>query len=238
MQLPPRPTRKGWRWRARVTTWPKPAVLLHSLGRRPASRVTTSGLTRCSPKPSRSSGKPRPENAAITDARPPVEPAQQPGIVAKRLGDYERASSLLQESMDWKRAHGDQLGLAAPWSTWGTWALAQRDYAGAEASLRQSMRIRQSLDDRQDGAPSCGMAELALARQQPVRSRAPLRAAEALRRAFHFPLPAGAHTENERLIDLAASSSARPICRGLGPGRIDEPGAGHRVCPGARSATR
>jgi predicted ATPase/DNA-binding SARP family transcriptional activator len=110
-------------------------------------------------------------------------------IVTMNLGDYERSAALLQESLDFKRTQGDQLGMASSFANLGKLALLRQDYAGAESSFRESLVLRQMSGD-QAGllSPLSGVAETAMLRGDAVRSARLYSACEALHQEFGFPM--------------------------------------------------
>ncbi len=110
-------------------------------------------------------------------------------IVTMNLGDYERSASLLQESLDFKRAQGDQLGIASSLANLGKLALLRQDYAAAESSFRESLALRQRSGDRAGMlSPLSGLAETAMLRGDAVRSARLYSACEALHQELAFPM--------------------------------------------------
>jgi tetratricopeptide (TPR) repeat protein len=120
-------------------------------------------------------------------------------IVTRYLGDYERAASLIQKSLDFKRAQGDQLGIAASLANLGNLTLLRQDYAGAESAFRESLELRQALGDRAGMVSSLsGLAESAALQGQAVRSARLYSACEALHQEFGFPMTTENHEKRDR----------------------------------------
>jgi predicted ATPase/DNA-binding SARP family transcriptional activator/Tfp pilus assembly protein PilF len=69
-------------------------------------------------------------------------------IVHKRLGEYDEAIALLQETLTIKQAVGDQLGLPATLSNLGNLLILQGNYSDATTHLRQALTLRRQTDDR------------------------------------------------------------------------------------------
>jgi len=110
-------------------------------------------------------------------------------IVTMHLGDYERSASLLQKSLDFKRAQGDQLGIASSLANLGKLALLRQDYAGAESYFHESLALRQMSGDQAGMlSPLSGVAESAMLRGDAVRSARLYSACEALHQEFGFPM--------------------------------------------------
>lgn len=123
-------------------------------------------------------------------------------IVAQRRGDYGRASALLDESLAFKRAQGDQHGVATSLVNLGNLALAQRDYARAAAAFRESLQIRAVLGDKSGIAILLSsLAELALYQGEHIRSARLHAASLALHTALGFPLATGSRQEHERRVE-------------------------------------
>jgi len=110
-------------------------------------------------------------------------------IVAKHQGNYDHAAALLRESLDYKRAQGNQLGIAVSLTNLGNLALVRKDYVQAEAHFRESLLLRQALGD-QTGLLTLlpGLAELALAQGQLDHSARLYGACISLRQAYDYPL--------------------------------------------------
>jgi len=110
-------------------------------------------------------------------------------IVTRHLGDYARSASLLQQSLDFKRAQGDRLGIATSLANLAKLALLRQDHAGAESFFRESLELRQTLGDQAGILKSLsGLAGAAILRGEAVRSARLYSACEALHQEFGFPM--------------------------------------------------
>jgi predicted ATPase/DNA-binding SARP family transcriptional activator len=110
-------------------------------------------------------------------------------IAVRHLGDYERSAALLQESLDFKRTQGDQLGIAASLANLAKLALLRQDYVAAESYFRESLTLRQTLGNRVGILYSLsGLAESAMLRGETVRSARLYSACEALHQEFGIPI--------------------------------------------------
>ena len=122
-------------------------------------------------------------------------------IVAKHRGQYDRAAALLQESLTFKRAQGDQQGVATSLVNLGNVARTRKDYAHAEAAYRESLQLRQALGDKIGTTTAIdGMAELALCQGQHVRSARLHGASATLREALGLRLPTDLQEEECRRV--------------------------------------
>ncbi len=92
-------------------------------------------------------------------------------IVYRRLGDYDRAAALLQETLAMREQVGDTIGQSSVLANLGGLAVLQGDLVRAQTLFRQSLQIRLEINDRLGLINSLHqMAELAQAQKLFVRS--------------------------------------------------------------------
>jgi tetratricopeptide (TPR) repeat protein len=70
------------------------------------------------------------------------------GEVALRLGDYARATQLMQESLDLRRQLGNKWGVGVSLGMLGWVAMRERDWDRAIARLGESLEVRQEIGDK------------------------------------------------------------------------------------------
>jgi len=104
------------------------------------------------------------------------------GEVALRLGDYERARKLLEESLELRRQLGNKWGIGVSLGTLGWVAIREGDWERALARLGESLEVRQEIGDK-GGSAWCieRLAEVALAQGNPEKAVRLLSAAATLR---------------------------------------------------------
>ncbi len=104
------------------------------------------------------------------------------GEIALRQGDYERATRLVEESLELRRQLGNKWGMGVSLGTLGWAAMRQEDWKRAMARLSESLEVRQEIGDK-GGSAWCleRLAEVALAQRQAEKAVHLLGAAAALR---------------------------------------------------------
>jgi tetratricopeptide (TPR) repeat protein len=104
------------------------------------------------------------------------------GEVALRQGEYERATGLLEESLELRRQLGNKWGVGVSLGTLGWVAICEGDWDRALARLGESLEVRQEIGDK-GGSAWCieRLAEVALAQGNPEKAVRLLSAAAALR---------------------------------------------------------
>jgi hypothetical protein len=106
------------------------------------------------------------------------------------IGDYSRATGLLEESLKLKREMGDKIGIAFSLLSLGRAALYRDKYDQADTLCHESLKIRLELSDRRGVAEGLEcLAGIAAARGKPHEAARLFGAAEALREAINAPLP-------------------------------------------------
>src|SRR3972149_3253334 len=135
------------------------------------------------------------------------------GLVAREQGDYDRAKTLLEETLAQFRLLGDKWGIAFSQSNLGIVAWNQGDHERAELLFRESLLLRGALGDKRGITTSLvGLAAVAAARGQAERSALLFGAAEALREAIRVPVPPFIRDEYDRRVAaLPATMRERPF---------------------------
>jgi predicted ATPase/DNA-binding SARP family transcriptional activator len=141
-------------------------------------------------------------------------------IVHKRLGEYDEAITLLQETLTIKQAIGDQLGLPAALSNLGNLLILQGNHAAAAGYLRQALVLRQQIEDRSGLLFSIDQIAALLTAQERYGPAAILYgAAEALHQALAVSLTADGQADQQRDLErirgcLSAAELAQQQGRG------------------------
>lgn len=147
------------------------------------------------------------ESLALHRRLPDIAPIQLTtllnnlAIVHKRLGEYDEAIALLQETLNVKREIGDQIGLPASLSNLGNLLVLQGKLAEAETYLREALERRQRLQDRQGMLYSVNQAAgLAAAQERYGRATTLYAAADALHQTMAISRTADG--ENDQRQDM------------------------------------
>lgn len=135
---------------------------------------------------------------------PDIKPIQLTGllnnlaIVHKRLGEYQEAVTLLEETITVKRANDDQIGLPASLSNLANLLILQGCYTEAAAQMHEALTIRQQLQDSIGlGYSLEQMGNLALAQGQYGRAATLYAAADTQLAALAVPRPVDGQIDYE-----------------------------------------
>jgi predicted ATPase/class 3 adenylate cyclase len=85
---------------------------------------------------------------SLADERGIARALNSLGVVARSMGDLDKAEALLQESLDRKRALGDGRGVAATLSNLGLVAADRDDLALAETRMEEALGLDQASGER------------------------------------------------------------------------------------------
>lgn len=128
------------------------------------------------------------------------------GLAAMLRGDYDRATTLIEEGLALNRDLGNQTHTIYLLCNLGTIALEQGDHERAAALFKESLELNRELDNKRGVADLIeGIAGVAGARGEAVRAARLYGAAEAVREAVGYPVPAAERPLYERHTAVATS---------------------------------
>jgi tetratricopeptide (TPR) repeat protein len=126
------------------------------------------------------------------------------GGVARNLGEYRRAATLLEQSLALSRESGDTLLMASSVSGLGGVARDQGDYSRATALFEESLALFGDLGDKEGTVLDMEeLAAVACALEQPEPAARLFGAAHAVREAIGAPVPPVDQAAYERSVGVA-----------------------------------
>ena len=128
-------------------------------------------------------------------------------IVAKYLGQYERAISLLGETYQLQEAAGNKQGMAGALANMGNIAILQQDFATATVLYRRSIELRRQLND-QTGLINAltGLGHLAIAQGKHELGIKLYGAFQIISRTLNISIPPAARPAYEQNLALAQAA--------------------------------